>query len=192
MSVVKEIKKGNKILRISIDPNPSSPREEDNLGTMVCWHRSYDLGDKHDFTDPEDFKSFVSANKERIICLPVYMFDHSGITISTEPFGCNWDSGQIGWIYITRKKIEKEFTAFGYNKTDEEIKQYLKNEIESYDMFLKGEIYGFELLELETCECCGNTEEKDIDSCWGFYGDDLKENGMTDHFTDDIIKLFEL
>ena len=33
-------------LEIFDDLNPCSPREFDNLGTMVCFHRRYDLGDQ--------------------------------------------------------------------------------------------------------------------------------------------------
>lgn len=35
--------------------NPRSPDFQDNLGTMVCWHRRYSLGDKHEWDDPDDF-----------------------------------------------------------------------------------------------------------------------------------------
>jgi hypothetical protein len=42
-------------VRIMIDSDPESPRDWDNLGTMICHHRKYTLGDKHRFNDPEDF-----------------------------------------------------------------------------------------------------------------------------------------
>src|ERR1039457_3716938 len=36
--------------------DPLNPRKEyDNVGTMVCWHRNYDLGDKHNYADSEEF-----------------------------------------------------------------------------------------------------------------------------------------
>lgn len=43
-------------LLVSDDELPLNPREDyDNLGTMVCWHRQYNLGDGHTYDDPADF-----------------------------------------------------------------------------------------------------------------------------------------
>ena len=43
-------------LKIEYDDMPLNPRtDNDNFGTMVCWHRRYDLGDKHSFSEPKDF-----------------------------------------------------------------------------------------------------------------------------------------
>jgi hypothetical protein len=43
--VVEEMEyKGYKI-KIVFDEDIWSPRDWDNLGTMVCWHRRYKLGD---------------------------------------------------------------------------------------------------------------------------------------------------
>lgn len=35
------------IINVFQDDNPESPREWDNLGAMYCFHRHYNLGDKH-------------------------------------------------------------------------------------------------------------------------------------------------
>ena len=43
-------------------------------------------------------------------------------------------------------------------------------QVEEYDHYLTGEVYGFTLYE--------NGEE--TDSCWGYYGDDLTQNGILD------------
>ena len=48
--------------------------------------------------------------KNAFIVLPIYMYDHSGITISVNPFSCPWDSGQIGFIYISKEKARKEYS----------------------------------------------------------------------------------
>ena len=36
-------------LKIVQDTDPESPRTWDNLGTMVCFHKRYELGDKTDY-----------------------------------------------------------------------------------------------------------------------------------------------
>ena len=72
----------------SYNPNP---REDDNLGEMVCFHRRYDLGDKTEFERPFDFQVYTENNKNDICCiLSLYLYDHSGITISTTPFISKW------------------------------------------------------------------------------------------------------
>lgn len=37
------------------DQLPENPRSWCNVGTMVCWHRSYDLGDEQPGGDPEEY-----------------------------------------------------------------------------------------------------------------------------------------
>lgn len=43
------------------------------------------------------------------IILPLFLYDHSGITMNTSGFNCPWDSGQVGIIYISKKKAKEEF-----------------------------------------------------------------------------------
>lgn len=58
----------------------------------------------------------------------------------------------------------------------EKIKEILRGEVEIYDQYLRGEVYGF-IVE--------DDDGEHIDSCWGFYGDTdypLKEaRGVIDH-----------
>lgn len=44
-TLIKSFKCRGYTVEIHCDPDASSPRENDNLGKMVCWHRRYDLGD---------------------------------------------------------------------------------------------------------------------------------------------------
>ena len=83
------------------------------------------------------------------------------ITISTSSFSCRWDSGQIGWIYITKDKIEAE----GW--TPEQADKYLEGEVEVYDNYLTGEVYGFRIED---------ADGENVESCWGYYGDGGKED----------------
>ena len=50
----------------------------------------------------------------------------------------------------------------------------MESEVEVYDQYLRGEVYGYTLYEQE------EDEWVEQESCWGFYGDDLLENGITD------------
>lgn len=146
-------------IKVVVDEYAENPREWDNFGKMICFHNRYNLGDKHDF-DIEEFKEFIEKN-DKIIALPLYLYDHSGITISTSPFSCQWDSGQVGYIYATYAEIKKEY---GCKNITKEIKDkvlgLLKSEVETYDKYLTGEVYGYQIID--------NSGEV-TDSCYGYY-----------------------
>lgn len=251
-----------KLVRLRVEHDDitlNNPREWDNLGTMVCWHNRYDLGDSHDYGEPRDFlvdlienlnsttryeelekyvenyfknhcvkkddkgdyyiaygdefieeyydtedeaydrldelkdefidydwqdelknNELMSIIENHYVILPLFLYDHSGITMNTTGFTCGWDSGQVGWIYVSHDVIKEE-----YGKDDEEqleeVRTYLENEVETYDQYLRGEVYYFSLEEKVVCECCKNEEWEHIDSCGGFYGSDWEENGLKDH-----------
>lgn len=243
-NVIETYKKGNIELGIIYDNDALSPREWETVGKMVCWHRGYNLGDKHDYDSPEDFLRYLlmeileddgvfdasglleilrgkrdkyrfidydgtirvfqqyyvhykrryewgmlfefegtleelSVNdyyieslsmemdsgelmglileSKMITILPLYLYDHSGISMSTGSFvgraqHAEWDSGQVGWIY-GKSAIE-------------DIEKILKSEVEVYSNYLEGNVYGYELYDGDEL----------IDSCYGFYGMNYEEN----------------
>ena len=150
------------------DFDPEDPREWDNIGTMVCFHKRYTLGDKHNYKQ-EDFSSWsdlkdkiISDNPSGVVFLPIYLLDHSCLVLSIEPFNDPWDSGQVGFIYVSNAKI-----AYEYGNDPlavERALNYLRGEIETYSQYLNGEVYGY------IAKCNAYPEVKD--SCWGYFGYD--------------------
>jgi hypothetical protein len=168
---------GDHKVRVFYDERPDSPREWDNLGTMVCFHGKYNLGDKHSY-DNNSYSGWEEMEKDIIdtenvhTILPLYLYDHSGITISTSPFSCRWDSGQVGWIFVSKEVVMKE----GVDET--RVEEYLKNEVKTYDQFLRGDVYGYEIVKVTTCDL-GCEHEEFIDSSYGYYDEnDCMENGV--------------
>ena len=122
----------------------ANPREWENLSKMVCFHGRYNLGDKTIYSQ-RDVNSW--AELEKLICKtedvlhiePLYLYDHSGLAISTKPFSCPWDSGQIGVIYEVynlsytvdgEEMLEGSTEIYGYEnveKIKEEIIKSLEN-----------------------------------------------------------------
>lgn len=168
-------------LKVEYDDTPINPRTDyDNFGKMVCWHSRYDLGDKHDFSEPREFlKHLIDADNDSLddlsinelkeladknnIIMPLYLYDHSGITISCShsyPYNDRWDAGQVGWIYASYDDIQKELGGVN-SETLEQAKQILTGETSAYDDYLRGECYGY------TIEKNG----VEVDSCWGYLGD---------------------
>ncbi len=110
--------------------------------------------------------------EKNVIFLPLTLYDHSGLSMRTGLSGWRWDSGQVGYIYVTKKKLEKEF---GWKKLTKKrikkVEQILEKEVEIYSYYLEGAVYGY-VIEDED----GN--EIDDGSCWGFFGYDWEENGL--------------
>lgn len=182
-------------LEIIPDEDAESPRTHDNLGTMVCFHVNRNLGDEKDginghgidsknFGDWDEMEKWIRHENPDCIALPLFLFDHSGVTISTTDAmfkacdGVGWDWGQIGFIFVTREKIDQEYADHG-GRTNEQIEEYLRNEVAVYDQYLTGDVYGFVMRE-PPCETCDG-QGKESDSCWGFFGSDPLKNGMSDH-----------
>jgi hypothetical protein len=165
------------------DTDPESPRTWDNLGTMICFHSRYNLGDKHNYNH-NHYNGWGEMEKDIIktenvgVILPLYLYDHSGITMNTTGFSCGWDSGQVGFIFISKEKIREEYGVKRITqKVRDRITKNLVGEVETYDQYLTGDIYGYRITDTET-------DEK-LDSCWGFYGSDYcmeEGKGIVDYY----------
>lgn len=191
-------------IKICPDHDPESPREWDNLGTMACWHRRYNLGDEQPGGEPSEYlenlldsdvldrlqrrrereeakcsglpdkeywaalRDIGDAHRERVmaevekqyIILPLYLYDHSGITMTTSGFHCPWDSGQVGYIHVSLDKVRKEYSVKRVTKAIRaRAERVLKAEVKVYATYLEGGYTGY-VVEDEDGE--------HIDSCWGF------------------------
>ena len=118
-----------------------------------------------------------AIDKEIAVILPLYLYDHSGITMRCAPFSCPWDSGQVGYIYVTKEQLRKEYNVKRVTKAiKEQAERVLRGEVEVYDDHLTGNVWGYSVKVLApdpACEKCGGVVlryELD-DSCWGYYGD---------------------
>jgi hypothetical protein len=120
-----------------------------------------------------------------IICLPLYLYDHSGITMNTTGFSCPWDSGWVGLIYVTKQQVREEYDWKVITESRrKKIEEYLTGEVETYDQYLTGDVYGYEIIRPD-----GSEDE----SCWGYFGSDheaLLEDakGRVDHEVDYALK----
>ena len=145
------------------DPDPENPRTEwDNATEMICFHRRYNLGDRDHGFIQGNYNGWdeleEELRKDAAAILPVYMYDHSGLTINTRGFSCPWDSGQIGYIRITCETAKREWP----DAPKEELEEYCRQDIRAYDQYLRGDVYGYIVKE--------GDEERD--SCWGYYGEE--------------------
>ena len=140
------------IIKIEHDTDAESPRTWCNMGTLlVC--EPYTWGDWA--TGDVERIHFIIAKHPDRVALPVYIYDHSGVTISTTPFACQWDSALCGVIYAERSHMDYV--------SDEQTLAVLKSEIETLDQWLNGDVWGYTITDDQ-----GTT----LDSCWSMYGRD--------------------
>ena len=213
--------RGPYLLVVQQDDSPFNPREDDNFGKMVCFHRQYSLGDHHNYIDKDDFlrdlylktvgddergahryeraldlmnykikapfgspayerevdERLMKVISQKYLMLPLYLYDHSGITMNTTGFSCPWDSGQVGWIYASKEDALREFGGKTFTAaTRKKAEDRMRGEVEYYDSYLRGEAYGFELYKDGELE----------DSCWGFIGSNEEAlKGIEDYLPDE-------
>ena len=124
---------------------------------------------------PQEDKWKLLEKHAQIIFMPLFLYDHSGITMNTCGYNCCWDSGQVGYIYTDRKTI-LDLNAYYRNKKGKSTKVtknnwkkaaylWMEGEVEEYDQYLTGEVYG--IIE-EEYDAEDDTWEE-TDSCWGFF-----------------------
>lgn len=170
---------------VDYDDCTLSPRYLDNVGTMVCWHRSLPLGDHVNYDAPSDF--FLSVYEEvfgkkiddwrkacselsqapGFVIMPLYLLDHSLLFMQTKPFGDPWDSGQVGYVYCTPEKVRREFGVLN-EKVVENARRCIEAEVRLYDHYLRNECYRYDLYE-------GIDLKEGVGGFFGFYDEAVEE-----------------
>jgi len=149
-----------------------SPREWSNVGILACHHNRYKLGDEesklgYNFRSQlsvegswDEMEEWINLHYDPVIIKSVYMYDHGSISLSTKPFSCPWDSGQVGFIYATPELVK---AAYGVEvitpETIVKCNEALEHEIKNYNRYLQGDVYGYQI----------EHDSSVIESCWGFY-----------------------
>lgn len=199
------------VYKIEFDDTPDSPREWDNLGKMVCFHSRRDLGDESPRCDPdgylsnlaceadpkladtlewleergleERYRKAVGRSLERnYLIRELFLYEHSGLSMSSGTFEYPCDSSIFGIIYVAKAKIRQEYGFKVITKDrEQQILGYLDREVETYDEFLTGQVYGYRIFELpegvdpEELSDEELEELEEVDSLWGIYGEDYAE-----------------
>lgn len=180
------------VLCINSDSDPLNPRKEfDNAAVMVCFHNRYDLGDKpeshgyktQDFPGWDAMKKQIIKDHRPVVILPLYLYDHGGITMNTTGFSCHWDSGQVGFVFVSRDTALKEWGGKFGKRITKQIREKAKNcalaEVELYDKYLTGECCGFTFVD----------PSGEDESCWGYYSEEDCLNNLEDYINEKYAKL---
>lgn len=161
----------NDLIRLSNDAYRSAQdegRDPEECPLYISFGADIDrLSDMEDMLDT-DVLVDRGPGPEVAVCLPIYLYDHSGITVSHGSFYCPWDSGQVGWHYATWEGLAENWPDDpSSTETLQKAEECLKAELAEYDAYLRGDVYTFVVEDDE-----GNY----LDSCGGFINDKKDED----------------
>lgn len=166
MDCIDKFTHANRTVKVYLDPDPLNPRKEWDNGTiMLHWHRRYDLGDKRiDHMSAEEvIAQYAEDNDPVLAILPLNLYDHSGLSVSTGSYSCGFDSGQVGWVIITESKA-KEMGWVDELQKEQPLtfwEERITCDVKTYDDYLTGQVYGYEVL---------GKDGDHLESCWGYVG----------------------
>lgn len=156
------LEKAGYTARLCQDEDPMSPKEWNTFGTLVTWHRNYTFQEDGAKTFGKSASFLETAKREDYVYIPVSMIDHSGISLyeGTGTHACDpggWDSGQVGFMYVTKEKARKEYGRQYMKKS----LSMLRCELKTWNQYVTGDVY---------CYAIEDAGGEVIDSCGGFYG----------------------
>lgn len=173
-------------LTIDHDSFAESPREWDNSWSLSCSHRKYDLGDEDcrlnvgDYNSWEEYGEALREKYDIVELVPLYMLDHSNLALSIVDFNDRWDSGQIGFAFLTAKNQNDIANTYERSDLHELSLDLLKDELSVYEGYLNGETYSIRVENVNTGEM--------IDNIGGFYGTDFSANGLDDNIPEEFVE----
>lgn len=168
-------KSGTPTQRLSIyrTVSPENPREIfENYWTLFC--PPLKVGDEREFGSVAKVKDYEEEET-----LVVDLFQHSGAlkTYRAHKRGCR----KVGVAVAFKNSIVNNLGAKEKN-WEEKAMEILKEELDVYNAFLKGEVYYCKLTEITTCGCCKQKIETFVDALGDFYGLAHLEKSLKDVF----------
>jgi hypothetical protein len=157
------------VVEIYYDTDPESPAEWENLGEITYNKSARTRLGYVGKTADEDAEIARKVRDGEYIGIPVWAYVHSGATVQaawSNPFGCPWDSGRSGWVYVPKAKVLEEFSRKRMSpELLAKVHEILRAEVKVFDQYLRGDVYGFRVLDKRS-----DPEGMEVDACWGFYG----------------------
>lgn len=147
-----------------------NPREDfcNNTTIYAIKNSRYGIGDKQISREELEVlkESLEMDSKEYRI---LYMYNHSGISLSIVPFPCKWDSCIAGIVVYNESE-----------KDEKVINEIMAEELQIYNAYLNGEV--FEII-------VENSEGDIVESIGGFYGNPFSNSSLQDYI-DDFKKIY--
>lgn len=127
--------------------------------------------DVFDLSEPDQIWQAIQLCDD-IESQPLYLYDHSGITISTGRFSCAWDSRQVGFAFVTRPQMIKESAFKRWTPAARaRARKCIDAETCVYNDYITGAVYGYVI---------ASDSDDHMDSCWGYYRTDFDASGLAE------------
>jgi len=179
-------------LKIERDDFSQSPDQWGNTDIFLVYdHRQFDVRregfhpnaifdhlqakewiDKHkpetinESLETESYFEDINGNYEEYWIFGVDAYIHSGVHLSlsnTKDYpDRRWDVSTTGYILADKKEF----------KNEEMARNAAECLIDTWNQYISGDVWGYQIVKEITCECCNNIKEEIVDSCWGFYGEE--------------------
>lgn len=180
----------NHYVEVIYDEHNNSPRNWDNISKLcIREHRRYnfpnelninfeDLNSDDEYSDTETIGQHENKKLEGYHVFNLDCYEHSSIHFSLSGTGmqCQFDTARKCWIIAVPKHIEWDNGPWyigSKDYTEDEAREMAKADIEIYNQYLNGEIYGFSLYQTFASVTIEDRDYKAddeyIDWCWWFY-----------------------
>lgn len=120
--------------------------DEDQENPFVSWDTGFEIICGGEFTHLSSISTPPTEYRKK---WTVYGYSHSGLSCALTPYNDRFDSGILGELFCVADDIPDMDIA---------VESILSN----FNNWLSGEVYGYRIF----------FEKEEIDSCWGFFGDE--------------------
>ncbi len=164
---------GEMVAEVSYDTDTISPRDDPhaNATTLVLnGGRNYRFPCEVPQTIWKEANSYTGLREvleekyHPLIIRPVYVYDHSGVSLrvgrdETNPFSVDreWDTALVGFAMITEEKYAQVFGTYEAPETAI-LLDILDDEVETYGHYVNGDVYRFQVVNPtgDVVDSCGD------------------------------------
>lgn len=132
---------------------PESSERMDNLSDELSEFLGYSMKNKAEFCELFNIKYLYKISRG------YSQGDSSDVFICWTPKFENITG--LAYKDVTDSDMEHTFNMYGY--------------------WAWGDVFGFKVIKRKKCKHCDEITKKELDSCWGFYGQDHFESGLAEH-----------
>jgi hypothetical protein len=153
-----------RIFRDEDAPNPLNDWSE--MGTILSLNR------RHVNFDPDGVEEAISNNPDAV-ALSHYEHGLCLWSVAGElpaAARCPWDSVAFAGVWLPDAGTLVSAKPYGGRTRQLFMRKRARQACEAYTQWCNGEIYGYEIVRITTCEDCGSEKAESLESCWGFYG----------------------
>ena len=196
-SIKARLPNGNKAkAELIYDQHATSPREWDNLGTiLIAPNKAHWVASPDDVVDTSipfgnnPYEHWENLRREQLnlkksdiaIAYPITLREHGEISLSLG-YMQGWERCVIGFIYVTKEQVRK---CYGVNRITKSIieraKTRIQSELGTLTAWLNGDCYGWQIKEYALTQDGLDWEEVGIlEGCWGYFDKEQALGDMKD------------